>query len=89
MMYIASFTFHFVHCSSLVITFVLSYETECSVALQWCSTLVGMVRLVCSLKCLLSGRLVSPIYMCVVSWSHVISYMTHISFPLASYLSGI
>ena len=39
-------------------------------------TPVGMVRLVCSLKRFPSGRLVSPMYTCAGSWSHVISYMT-------------
>ena len=61
LMYMASFTFLLVQCGSLVSTFVLSSETECPVALQWSPTLVGMVRLVCSLKRFPSGHLVSPI----------------------------
>ena len=87
LMYVASFTFLLVHCGSLVSTFVLSSETECPVALQWSPTPVGMVRLVCSLKRFPSGRLVSPMYTCAGSWSHVISYMTphFLSFGVLSF----
>ena len=66
-MYMASFSFHLVHCGSLVSTLVLSSETECTVALQWSPTPVGMVRLVCSLKRFPSGSFVSPIYTCAGS----------------------
>ena len=83
----ASFTFLLVHCGSLVSTLVLSSETECPVALQWSPTPVGMVRLVCSLKRFPNGRLVSPMYTCAGSWSHVISYMTphFLSFGVLSF----
>ena len=47
-----------------VSTLVLSSETDCPVARQWAPTPVGMVRLVCFLKRLPSGRLVSPMYTC-------------------------
>ena len=82
-----SFTFLLVHCGSLVSTLVLSSETECPVALQWSPTPVGMVRLVCSLKRFPSGRLVSPMYTCAGSWSHVISYMSphFLSFGVLSF----
>ena len=47
-----------------------------SIVALWSPTPVGMVRLLCSLKRFPSGRLVSPMYTCAGSWSHVISYMT-------------
>ena len=69
----AFFTFLLVDCSSLVGTLVWSSETKCPVAIPWSPTLVGVVRLTCSLKRFPSGRLVSTIYTCVGGHSRILS----------------
>jgi len=74
LMYMAWFTFLLCQLDSWVSDFVFFMDTECPVAWQW-STPVGLSRFVCSLNLWLSGLLVSPMYVWLLSMSHVILYM--------------
>ena len=69
--YRASFTFLLYQLDSQVCTLVLSMDIECPVAQQRSPTPVGLSRFVSSLNLWLSGLIVSPMYVWLLSLSHV------------------